>query len=81
MIHRHIDKARIAKEMFPIRQREVQAFHDPMDVVGGVVRQPVDAHPFHQRQRLLQRGALTPRAAGDQFVAAPGPPPDRFDAG
>ena len=69
--------------IFPVRQRQVQALDDPMQIIGGVMRQAVDADMLHQRQRLLQRRPLAPRAAGDQLMPAPGrgAPPARSRSG
>ena len=81
MIHRHIDEFRIAEMILPVRHREIQTLDDAVDIVGGVMCQPVDADAFDQRQRLLQRRSLAPWAAGDQFMAAPVSPHHGFDGG
>ena len=70
MLHRHVDKIRIAVPGLAVGEGELGAFDDEMDKIRPERVEAVEIETLQQRQLLQQHRPLAPRAALGDRVAA-----------
>ena len=77
LVQADVDEQRIAVAVLAVGAGRLQDLGDEVDVVGAVVREPVEpAGRLDHAQRLRQHRALAPRPAGDRPRSrASGPAP------